>query len=163
MARILLLNPAPREGVAFVREARCSIRESLKGTPFPCLTLARLAACLRSKGHEICLVDASAERLSVSDVINRVERRGAPPDLIIFATATPTIKSDCLGVGQLRRHWGANTLTFGAHCSGLREQVLREHAEIDALLVGEPEDPVVELCGRMDAMGFDVAVPNSTG
>ena len=61
----LLLNPPLVNGIAFTRQGRCQEREDFSAQKPP-YTLALLASLLRDAGHEVRLVDATAERLSIS-------------------------------------------------------------------------------------------------
>ena len=65
--RVLLVNPPPVNGVAFTRQGRCQEREEVLGTTKPPYSLALIAALLRNRGHELRLIDQTAERLSTED------------------------------------------------------------------------------------------------
>ncbi len=65
----LLINPPLINGVAFTRQGRCQEREDVLGTTKPPLTLALLAALLRERGCAVRLVDATAARASIDEVI----------------------------------------------------------------------------------------------
>ena len=67
--RTLLINPPLINGVAFTRQGRCQEREDVLGTTKPPYTLALLASLLRDSGKDVRLVDATASKLSIDDVI----------------------------------------------------------------------------------------------
>src|SRR5687767_6956507 len=92
--RTLLINPPLINGIAFTRQGRCQEREEVLGTTKPPYTLAVLASLLRDAGLDVRLVDATASRLSVDEVIARLERDGFVPTLIVFPTTTPTLDAD---------------------------------------------------------------------
>jgi hypothetical protein len=82
----LLINPPLINGVAFTRQGRCQEREDVLGTTKPPYTLALAASLLRAAGCDVRLIDATAERLSIDDVIARLDRDRFAPTLIIFPT-----------------------------------------------------------------------------
>src|ERR1051325_7507948 len=67
--RTLLVNPPLVNGVAFTRQGRCQEREEVLGTTKPPYTLALAASLLREAGCDVRLIDATAERLSIDEVI----------------------------------------------------------------------------------------------
>src|SRR6186997_2979637 len=103
----LLINPPLINGVAFTRQGRCQEREEVLGTTKPPYTLALAASLLRQAGCDIRLVDATAERLTIDDVVARLERDGFTPSLIVFPTTTPTLDADVAAMVQLKRRFGA--------------------------------------------------------
>src|SRR5688572_10315811 len=98
--RTLLVNPPLINGIAFTRQGRCQEREEVLGTTKPPYTLALLASLLRGAGMDVRLIDATASRLSIDDVIARLDAdtadgaSGFAPSLIVFPTTTPTLDAD---------------------------------------------------------------------
>ena len=90
----LLINPPLINGVAFTRQGRCQEREDVLGTTKPPYTLALTASLLREASCDVRLVDATAERLSIDDVIARLDCERFVPSLILFPTTTPTLDAD---------------------------------------------------------------------
>ena len=103
----LLVNPPLVNGVAFTRQGRCQEREEVLGTTKPPYTLALIAALLRDAGCDVRLVDLTAERRSVDDLIARLDRERFTPTLILFPSTTPTLDADVAAIaraqGALRR------------------------------------------------------------
>ncbi len=141
----LLINPPLINGVAFTRQGRCQEREDVLGTTKPPYTLAVAAALLREAGCAVRLVDATAERLSIDDVIARLDREGFVPTLILFPSTTPTLDADVAQVAQLKRRYGAPIFCFGPHASTAPAQSMGRVPEVDGMFVGEPEDAIVAL------------------
>ncbi|RME56401.1 radical SAM protein [Candidatus Parcubacteria bacterium] len=146
MCRVLLLNPPPVKGVRYTRESRCQEQESVLGTVKPPLTLAILASILRNRQIDFLLVDANIERLSVSQILQRLSMQSFRPDLIVMATTTPTILSDMVVARALKNVLGAKIVAFGPHVSGAPMATLGEYPWLDAVIVGEPEWPVEQIC-----------------
>src|SRR5690606_21005344 len=92
--RTLLVNPPMVGGIAFTRQGRCQEREEVLGTTKPPYTLALLAALLRERGHEVRLVDLTASRQDIAQLIRRLDDEGFAPTLIIFPSTTPTLDAD---------------------------------------------------------------------
>jgi anaerobic magnesium-protoporphyrin IX monomethyl ester cyclase len=141
----LLVNPPLINGVAFTRQGRCQEREDVLGTTKPPYTLALAAALLRGAGCAVRLIDATAERLSIDDVIARLDRDGFVPTLILFPSTTPTLDADVAQIARLKQRYGAPMFCFGPHASTAPAQSMARAPEIDGMFVGEPEDAIVAL------------------
>jgi anaerobic magnesium-protoporphyrin IX monomethyl ester cyclase len=141
----LLVNPPLINGVAFTRQGRCQEREDVLGTTKPPYTLALAGALLRDAGCDVRLVDATAERLSLDEVIARLDREHFSPTLIVFPSTTPTLDADVAAIAQLKGRYGAPMFCFGPHASTAPAQSMERVPEVDGMLVGEPEDAIVQL------------------
>jgi anaerobic magnesium-protoporphyrin IX monomethyl ester cyclase len=143
--KTLLINPPLINGVAFTRQGRCQEREDVLGTTKPPYTLALLASLLRRAGHDIRLVDATASRLSIDDVIARLDKDGFAPTLILFPTTTPTIDADVVAIERLKQRYDAPMFCFGPHASTAPQLSMARAPQVDGMFVGEPEDAVLQL------------------
>ncbi len=141
----LLINPPLINGVAFTRQGRCQEREEVLGTTKPPYTLALAAALLRDAGCDVRLIDATAERLSMDEVIGRLDRERFAPTLIIFPTTTPTLDADVAAMAQLKRRFGAPIFCFGPHASTAPSLSMARVPDVDGMFVGEPEEAIVQL------------------
>ena len=161
--RTLLVNPPLINGIAFTRQGRCQEREEVLGTTKPPYTLALIASLLRGAGMDVRLIDATASRLSIDEVIARLDADGFTPTLIVFPTTTPTLDADVAAIGRLKARYGAPMFCFGPHASTAPAESMGRPsaAAVDGMFVGEPEDGVVQLAGlpSVDAAG---EVPNLT-
>ena len=148
--RTLLINPPLINGIAFTRQGRCQEREEVLGTTKPPYTLAVLASLLRNAGMDVRLIDATASRLSMDDVIARLEAEPFAPTLIVFPTTTPTLDADVSAVALLKRRFGAPMFCFGPHASTAAAESMSRSgaADVDGMFVGEPEDGVLQLAAR---------------
>jgi radical SAM superfamily enzyme YgiQ (UPF0313 family) len=143
--RTLLINPPLINGIAFTRQGRCQEREDVLGTTKPPYSLAVLAALLRAQGHEIRLIDQTAERLSTADVIARLQLEGFSPSLVVFCSTTPTFDADTAQMLKLKHAFGAILVGFGPHASCAPIESMERAPGVDAMIVGEPEDAIVAL------------------
>ena len=144
-ARTLLLNPPLINGVAFTRQGRCQEREDVLGTTKPPYTLALTAALLREAGANVRLIDATAERLSIDDVIARLDREHFAPTLILFPTTTPTLDADVAAVARVKQRYGVPMFCFGPHASTAPAESMARATLVDGMFVGEPEDAMLQL------------------
>jgi radical SAM superfamily enzyme YgiQ (UPF0313 family) len=143
--RTLLVNPPLVNGVAFTRQGRCQEREEVLGTTKPPYTLALLASLLRESGCDVRLVDLTAERRPMADLIARLDAEGFVPTLILFPSTTPTLAADVAAMSELKARYGAPLFCFGPQASTTPRESMLRAAEVDGMFVGEPEDGVLAL------------------
>jgi radical SAM superfamily enzyme YgiQ (UPF0313 family) len=145
---VLLINPPLVGGVAFTRQGRCQEREEVLGTTKPPYSLLVIAALLRARGLGFRLVDLTAEQRSTESLIDQLTREGFSPSLVIFPSTTPTLAADVVEMAKLKAAFGAPLACFGPHASTVPLESMARAPQVDAMLVGEPEDTAVALCER---------------
>lgn len=155
----LLINPPLINGVAFTRQGRCQERDDVLGTTKPPYTLALVASLLRQAGMEVRLIDATIERISIEQVIARLDADGFTPSLILFPSTTPTLDADVLAIAKLKRRFGAPMFCFGPHASTVPHQAMERVPDVDGMFVGEPEDAVLQLAS-LDSMSRLGEIPS---
>jgi len=143
--RTLLVNPPLVGGIAFTRQGRCQEREEVLGTTKPPYTLALIAAMLRQRGQQVRLVDLTASRRSVADLITELDKEGFAPTLILFPSTTPTLVADVESIAALKARFGAPMFCFGPHASTTPGESMARAPQVDGMFVGEPEDGALEL------------------
>jgi anaerobic magnesium-protoporphyrin IX monomethyl ester cyclase len=143
--KTLLVNPPLVNGIAFTRQGRCQEREEVLGTTKPPYTLALLAAMLRDAGCEVRLVDLTAERRSVDDLIAQLDNEGFHPTLVLFPSTTPTLDADVAAMTKLKTRYGAPLYCFGPHASTTPAASMQRAAAVDGMFVGEPEEAALKL------------------
>ncbi|MCA1561943.1 MAG: B12-binding domain-containing radical SAM protein [Acidobacteria bacterium] len=141
----LLINPPLINGVAFTRQGRCQEREEVLGTTKPPYTPALLGSLLRNAGCDVRLIDATAERLTIDDVIARLDADGFRPTLIVFPSTTPTLQADAEAMALLKQRYQAPIFCFGPHASTSAAESMARAEPVDGMFVGEPEDGVLQL------------------
>lgn len=104
-----------------------------------------MASLLRAAGAEVRLVDATASRLSMDEVVARLEQDGFRPTLILFPTTTPTLDADVIAMAQLKARYGAPIFCFGPHASTAPLVSMERAPAVDGMFVGEPEDGALQL------------------
>jgi radical SAM superfamily enzyme YgiQ (UPF0313 family) len=160
-ARTLFVNPPLVGGLAFTRQGRCQEREEVLGTTKPPYSLALGAALLRQRGCDVRLVDLTATRQSIDDLVARLDREGFVPTLIVFPSTTPTLAADERAMAPLRARYDAPLVCFGPHASTTPQEAMERAPAVDAMLVGEPEDGLIALAALESADQFD-QVPSLT-
>ena len=143
--KTLLFNPPLVNGIAFTRQGRCQEREDVLGTTKPPYTLAVIGALLREAGCDVRLIDATSERISIEEVIQRLDAEQFAPSLILFASTTPTLDADVEQVSRLKAHYGAPIFCFGPHASTVPALSMARVPDVDGMFVGEPEDAALQL------------------
>lgn len=141
----LLINPPLVHGVAFTRQGRCQERDEVLGTTKPPYSLIVIASLLRTRQIDFRVIDQTAERISTESVIERLDAEGFRPGLIVFCSTTPTLGFDTGEMTKLKRHFGAPLVCFGPHASAAPLESMQRAPEVDAMIVGEPEDAVVAI------------------
>ncbi len=159
--RTLLVNPPLINGVAFTRQGRCQEREEVLGTTKPPYTLALTAALLRDAGCDVRLIDLTADRRTVEDVIQQLTSEQFTPTLIVFPSTTPTLDADVVEMSKLKERFGAPLYCFGPHASTTPADSMRRAPAVDGMFVGEPEDALLQLA-QLDSPEEAGAIPSLT-
>lgn len=160
-ARTLLVNPPLVGGLAFTRQGRCQEREEVLGTTKPPYTLALMAALLRDRGLDVRAIDLTATATSVADLMTRLDAEGFHPTLIVFPSTTPTLVADVDAMAELKARYGAPLVCFGPHASTAPAESMARATAVDGMLVGEPEDAVMQIAALASVDEFD-QVPSLT-
>lgn len=157
----LLINPPLINGVAFTRQGRCQERDDVLGTTKPPYTLALIAELLRREGADVRLIDATAEALTIDQIIERLNAERFIPTLILFPSTTPTLDADAAAIAQLKARYGAPIFCFGPHASTVPLAAMERAPGVDGMFVGEPEDGAIQLA-RLESLSARGDVPSLT-
>ncbi len=155
----LLINPPLVGGIAFTRQGRCQERQETLGTTKPPYSLAVVAALLRQQERSFRLIDQTGDRLTTEAVIERLDREGFEPSLVVFCSTFPTLQPDAREMAKLKRRYAAPLVCFGPQASCAPLESMARAPEIDAMIVGEPEDAVLALLD-LDSIDSADAVPS---
>lgn len=160
-ARTLLVNPPLVGGLAFTRQGRCQEREEVLGTTKPPYTLALVAALLRDRGFDVRASDLTATAQSIGDLCAKLDAEAFVPTLIVFPSTTPTLDADVAAMATLKARYGAPIICFGPHASTAPAESMARTTAVDGMLVGEPEDALLQIAGLESVDQFD-QVPSLT-
>ncbi len=115
----------------------------------PPLGLAYIATVLENKGYVVIIIDANAERLSVSETVARVVNFKA--DIAGLTAVTPTIGICAQIAEEIKKHDNSIfTIIGGIHATVLPEETLKEYLHFDFLIRGEGEFAFAELLGALN-------------
>ncbi|MDP7078485.1 MAG: radical SAM protein [Candidatus Undinarchaeales archaeon] len=141
---VALVNPPSPGTEVFAREGRCQERLGGKLGAYPPLTLAYVSSVLRANGVPCAAFDLEADRGGLGRLEAAIDEAGRGA-LVIINTTTPTLASDMSYAGGLKeRHPGSLLVAIGAHVTALPAETLRSFPWLDAAVVGEPEQVVLD-------------------
>jgi len=114
------------------------------GTVYYPIWLALAAGYAEQKGHEIILIDAPAEVITLEETIERL--KSFKPDLAVVETSTGSITHDIDFTAQLKISFPSiiNCLV-GNHVTALHNEVLTQYPITDCVARNEYEETIVEL------------------
>lgn len=146
--KLAFFNPPflPDRG-RFSREQR-SPAITKSGTFYYPMWLSYAAGFAEAQGYQVRLWDAPAKRLSLEQAAIPLER--FKPDTLVVATSTPSIYSDIACAAALKKRLpGVFIVLVGIHATALPVETLNLDESIDAVIMGEYEATLAELCGRL--------------
>lgn len=148
--KILFLNPPFK--TEFGRYSRSSRSPAItkSGTLYYPLWLAYAAGVVEEAGYEVMLLDSCAEGYDRKKLYETV--LSFKPDLIVLDTSTPSIYNDVEIGGELKDFFPSSFIVLiGTHPSALPEETLKLNSKIDAVVVGEAENTLLELANTLNS------------
>ncbi len=146
--KIFMLNPPflPK----YSRSSR-SPAVTKSGTIYYPLWLSYATGLLEKHGHEVLLLDAPAEGLSIDDVIARAKTFN--PGMLVCDTSTPSIAQDVASLDRLSDALNGLRLRMlvGTHPSALPEETMALSRNIDAIARREYDSTLLEIANGLDA------------
>lgn len=113
------------------------------GRYFP-LGLGYIASTLRNDKHEIIIIDPEAEGISYEETRKRL--RDFKPEIVGISSATPNF-GRALKIARMAKEEGVPLVVLGGtHASSMPELIMQNYTDIDAVVVGEGERTMQELC-----------------
>jgi anaerobic magnesium-protoporphyrin IX monomethyl ester cyclase len=146
--RLALVNPPRFKGLKVIREDRCEITE--RDSILPPVSLLQIAAVLRSRDHEISLLDANGFDLDLDGVAKWLNQNPGIEAVIIRFTPT-TFKSDVQVLSEAKK-MNHDIRTIGL-CWTLRSQsqeVLRLCPDLDVYVTGDSLECATEVIEALD-------------
>ncbi|MBI2875352.1 MAG: cobalamin B12-binding domain-containing protein [Candidatus Tectomicrobia bacterium] len=111
------------------------------------LGVGYLAATLRQGGHEVTILDPEPRQMT--DAAVEAYLREWDPDLVGISSATANFKGAQRMATLARRATRAPIVVGGVHASALPLETLEACPQFDLVVVGEGEETLLELCGRL--------------
>jgi len=123
------------------------------GTVYYPIWLALAAGFAEKNGHNIILVDSSAELLSPDETFNRLS--GFDPDLAIIETSTGSISNDIRFSEELKIKFPSLFVCLvGNHVTACDKETLQNSKTVDAIARNEYEETVVDLAEKLQNKSF---------
>jgi len=158
--KVLFCNPPYKKG--FSRSSRFpSVTRS--GTLYYPIWLCYAAAYLKKQGIEIKIIDAIADNWSITRVLSSIIEYS--PDIIVIDTSFASIKSDIRHLEFLKVHYSSCLyILSGCQTTAEPEKVLKMSDSIDAVLIGEYENIIMQICEGKNLAGIHgVGFKNNKG
>ena len=139
--KVLLINPP------WHQEIYSNLVASLAGFSQP-LGLASIAAYLRVHGHEVRIIDANTEQISLGRLAEYL-----PEGFRVIGTTslTPSVDTS-VKVMQLAKNKfpRVKTMMGGVHITAVGKEIMGKIPEIDFGVIGEGEETVLELADSLE-------------
>jgi len=150
----ILLLEHPRSVVP----ERCN---DIANTPLSsCLLTGYAAGMLKSKGHEVEIIEGYLDGLSYVEIASRV--RSAKPDILGVHIVYHWQKDDALFrfLETMKREGQVSSITaYGFYATIAHESILGTCHAVDSVIVGEPEFPFVDLAEAASIRNFIPCAP----
>lgn len=118
------------------------------GTVYYPIWLALAAGVAEKNGHQIILIDASAEILNNNQVIERLNSFN--PQIAVIETSTGSISNDANFAVTLKKSFpDLFTCLVGNHVTALHKETLELYPDINAVARNEYEETIVELANSI--------------
>ncbi len=125
---------------------------------FPPINLAWAAAIAEGAGHDVCIVDAKAERLSLQAAVSRLW--GFGPDLVGFYFSTYMFHETLAWARGIRAALGVPVLAGGVNV-GLYPAETMAHRDIDFALAGQAYGSLPRLLEALEAGQEPAGIPGA--
>ena len=151
--KILLLEH-PRSVVP----ERCN---DIANTPLSsCLLTGYAAGMLKSKGHDVEIVEGYLDGLAYEEIASRV--RVVKPDILGVHIVYHWQKDQALFdfLETMKREGQVSSITaYGFYATIAHESILRDCQAVDSVIVGEPERPFADLADSASLRNYTPCVP----
>lgn len=118
------------------------------GTVYYPIWLALAAGVAEKKGHNIILIDATAEVISFDETLNRLFKFN--PEIAVIETSTGSISSDIRFTEVLKKNFTQIfTCLVGNHVTACDQETMRVSKFIDAIARNEYEETIIDLADRI--------------
>lgn len=141
--KILLLNPPFRSD--YIRSAR-STWPTISGSNWYPIFLAYAAGWLEKHGHEINLVDALVDGLTI-DQTCRIARE-FNPELLVLYVSEQSLKSDVAIGTKIKKLTSCQLVLVGPWCAPDPEKILSAYKNVDIVVRREFDDVALDLANK---------------
>jgi len=147
--RVVVANPPwPGEGYGARSDVRWPHKRKDKYLEYP-IYLSYTVAVLEEAGFEVSFIDAIMDELSIPAFAQKV--KDINPRLLMIEGPTPAIHHDTQSAEAVKEALpDAVVALVGSHVSVYHQEILADHASVDAVCRGEWEITVRELARAID-------------
>jgi radical SAM superfamily enzyme YgiQ (UPF0313 family) len=143
--RVVLIHPPWLQVYGKYREA------ARVGVLYPPLGLCSLAAYLETGGHEIRIIDAEAEGLDTTQVVERID--AAHPDMVGITATTPMMPGTEVLAKEINDRLNIPVVLGGPHVTAMPLETLRRCQHFDYGVYGEGEETFLDLVNHLEKGG----------
>jgi radical SAM superfamily enzyme YgiQ (UPF0313 family) len=145
--KIILLEH-PRK----IAPERCN---DIANTPLSsCLLSGYAAGTLRSKGHEVEIIEGHMDGLSYEEITRRVS--AIRPEMIgvhMIYHWRPDVELYAF-LDLMKREFAPHIAVYGFYPTIIHEEILKACSSVDSVMLGEPEMTFAELAQAVEAKGY---------
>ncbi len=114
----------------------------------PPLGLLYVAGALEEAGHQVHVIDAEPQMFSPDEIFRLIMEKN--PDIIGFTSTTPEFFGVVDLVKRIKKSQpNVKVMVGGSHVSAQSKDVVKNHSEIDYIVVGEGELAAVHICNHL--------------
>lgn len=145
--KVLLVNPPRFNNLSVIREDRCEIIE--KNSVLPPYSLLQIASLLRSRGHEVSLIDANGENIDYLAFEKMISEKDY--ESVFFRFTSSTFDWDMRVANISKKYSDAHTIGICCTLVDFSEIVLNEAKDLDIYLRNNYETVAPELINKISA------------
>jgi len=143
--RVLLLNPPFKKN--YIRSAR-STWPSISGSNWYPIFLGYAAGWLEKHGHEVLLVDALVEELTIGETVKKAKE--FKPELVVVYISADSLRNDIATATKIKQHVGGEIVLVGPWCAYKPEKILKDYPQIDMVVRREFDGVLLDLASGME-------------
>jgi radical SAM superfamily enzyme YgiQ (UPF0313 family) len=163
---MIIVNPPNPPGKISDKDTMGGLGQLYEGDAslVPPLDMPLVAACLMQNGVEVEVIDCLGLKYDASKLMEQIASATSGCNDVRFAirTSLPTFLFDVSIAEDIKAEFPFPIIFFGAYVTLTPEKVLR-HNCIDAVILGDPERALVEICLKGIEKAEGVCFINSTG
>lgn len=120
---------------------------------FP-LGLGYISSYMKSKGHDVLLLDPEIQGISESDLEDIIQKED--PKIIGLSSVTPNFSLACRMAKKIKKITDAVIIYGGIHASTFPQEIVQLHPEFDIVAYGEGEETMAELADTLDGSSYSI-------
>ncbi|MCX6996023.1 MAG: radical SAM protein [Kiritimatiellaeota bacterium] len=142
--KVMIVNPPQVAGCTVVREERFEHRDM--GSTYPPLSHLQVAAMVEQAGHEVCLLDAMGQDLTLAEVQRRMD--DFRPEVVFARVAFDCQREDSAVLRYAKEKWQALTISrckIIAEADFVLREFMTQYPFVDLFTLVEPDAVIVDI------------------